>query len=204
MKQRNTRTGNKREAIIEAAVQVFSSKGYHNTRMEEIAAAAGIGKGTIYEYFDSKLQLFQEMLTTSLQIYYKSFDIKEMGKLSVAKRIELLIKAHIEFCKENKELTRIVFWDNGGFDEELREWFKAMRKEKEQRMKIMIEEGISSGEFREVNTYLATLMVLGTMGSIWVPITIEDWEIDSEVLAGQIADIIMNGIQKQGDVPLFL
>ena len=39
--------GLKRDAIIDAAVQVFSSKGYHNTRMEEIAIAAGIGKGTI-------------------------------------------------------------------------------------------------------------------------------------------------------------
>ncbi|MEN6392180.1 MAG: helix-turn-helix domain-containing protein, partial [Syntrophomonas sp.] len=58
----------KRELIIEAAIKVFSQKGYHNTRMEEIAQAAGIGKGTIYEYFESKLQLFQSMMEDSLQV----------------------------------------------------------------------------------------------------------------------------------------
>ena len=41
----------KRELILEAAINVFSTKGYHNTRMEEIASQAGVGKGTIYEYF---------------------------------------------------------------------------------------------------------------------------------------------------------
>ena len=41
---------------------MFFLQGLHNARMEEIAAVAGIGKGTIYEYFPSKLQLFQDML----------------------------------------------------------------------------------------------------------------------------------------------
>ncbi|NLU48034.1 MAG: helix-turn-helix transcriptional regulator [Syntrophomonadaceae bacterium] len=58
--------GGKREAIIQAALQVFSEKGYHNARMEEVATVAGIGKGTIYEYFDSKLQLFQAVLENSI------------------------------------------------------------------------------------------------------------------------------------------
>lgn len=45
----------KRDMILAAAIRVFSQKGYHHTRMEEIAIEAGIGKGTIYEYFSSKL-----------------------------------------------------------------------------------------------------------------------------------------------------
>ena len=45
---------NKRELILAAARETFGEKGYHNTTSEEIAKKAGVGKGTIYQYFDSK------------------------------------------------------------------------------------------------------------------------------------------------------
>lgn len=48
----------KKERIIEAAAQVFARKGYTGTLMAQVAEAAGIGKGTIYEYFRSKESLF--------------------------------------------------------------------------------------------------------------------------------------------------
>ena len=53
---------NKRELILAAAQEVFFEKGYHSATSEEIAKRAGIGKGTIYQYFDSKLEIFLEML----------------------------------------------------------------------------------------------------------------------------------------------
>jgi len=48
----------KRKQIVKAAAQVFAQKGYAGTVMAEIAVSAGIGKGTVYEYFDSKEDLF--------------------------------------------------------------------------------------------------------------------------------------------------
>ena len=59
----------KRRVIMAAAAQVFSQKGYHYSKMEEIAGVAGIGKGTIYEYFPSKLQLLQEIMEQSFHVY---------------------------------------------------------------------------------------------------------------------------------------
>ncbi|MBE9115908.1 TetR/AcrR family transcriptional regulator [Lusitaniella coriacea LEGE 07157] len=47
----------KRLEIVEAALQVFGRKGYQGSRMSDIAQEAGIGKGTIYEYFNSKDEL---------------------------------------------------------------------------------------------------------------------------------------------------
>ncbi|MBC7076243.1 MAG: TetR/AcrR family transcriptional regulator [Syntrophomonadaceae bacterium] len=197
MQDSSSRVKKKKEEIIRAAIQVFSSKGYHNTRMEEIAAAAGIGKGTIYEYFDSKLQLFQEMLKNSLQIYYKNLDGREMKNLSVAEKIYMLMEAHFRFCRENKELTRIVFWETGTIDEELKEWVYAMRDEKEKRMQEIITEGISRGEIRNLDPRLVTLVVIGILGATWIPLALEKWEIDPAFLAKQFTDILVNGIKKE-------
>ena len=51
----------KRRAILEAAIAVFSQKGYHATKMADIAVAAGMGKGTLYEYFPTKESLPKEI-----------------------------------------------------------------------------------------------------------------------------------------------
>ncbi len=50
-----------RERIVEAALKVFSSKGYHGTTMESIASKMGISKGALYLYFPSKEELFKEI-----------------------------------------------------------------------------------------------------------------------------------------------
>lgn len=51
---------NKRERILDAAIDVFCISGYEAASMADVAAKAGVGKGTIYLYFDSKENLFEE------------------------------------------------------------------------------------------------------------------------------------------------
>ena len=63
----------KRSEILEAAMAVFARNGFHRSRMEEVASEAGIGKGTVYEYFDSKHQLLQALhgyMLAKLKDYY--------------------------------------------------------------------------------------------------------------------------------------
>jgi len=50
----------KRQDILNSARALFKAKGFHNTKMEDIAIAAGVGKGTLYEYFKSKQDIFDE------------------------------------------------------------------------------------------------------------------------------------------------
>lgn len=50
----------KRQDILKAARVLFMDKGFHNTKMEDIALAAGVGKGTLYEYFKNKQDIFDE------------------------------------------------------------------------------------------------------------------------------------------------
>ena len=50
----------KRERIIDAAIEVFCTSGYDSASMADVAAKAGVGKGTLYLYFDSKESLFEE------------------------------------------------------------------------------------------------------------------------------------------------
>jgi len=192
--RRNVRGLRKSDVIIDAAVQVFSSKGYHNTRMEEIAIAAGIGKGTIYEYFESKLQLFQAMMERSLQAYYNKMETTDRQQLPFRDRLCHLFEAHFSFSRENKDLARIIYWDTDVIDEELKEWGLAMRKDKEERLRAIIDEAINRGELRQVDSRLASLLVMGSMEVMYMPIILEDWEVPAYDLAVEVADLVLRGI----------
>ncbi len=50
----------KQQDILNSARSLFKDKGFHNTKMEDIATAAGVGKGTLYEYFKNKQDIFDE------------------------------------------------------------------------------------------------------------------------------------------------
>ena len=175
-------------------MQVFSEKGYHNARMEEVATVAGIGKGTIYEYFDSKLQLFQAVLENSIKVYYDSIILEENPSLSFEERLRRLIQSHVNFCQENRQLTRIVFWDTEIMDSELKDWFLSIRKEKEEQMINIIRQSIKKGELRDIDPCLLSIMLEGIVASLWGPITLEDWTMDAAELAASIVDMIMRGV----------
>jgi len=185
----------KRDRIIDAAVQVFSAKGYHNTTMSEIAFVAEIGKGTIYEYFASKIQLFQQMLDKGMNTYYESLDTQNMQRQSVEERLRLLIEGHIRFCRQQGQMTKLVFWEAEVQDDEVKDWMLQMRKEKEARLQELLEEGIASGELRKQDPYIMTLMVSGLIASIWAPLVLDNWEVDNVYLADRITDTIMQGIK---------
>ncbi|MEN6348151.1 MAG: TetR/AcrR family transcriptional regulator [Syntrophomonas sp.] len=191
------RNKGKRELIIEAAIQEFSRKGYHNTRMEEIAVTAGIGKGTIYEYFDSKLHLFQSMMEDSLHVYYHELEIKNLEEKPISVRLKLLVKTHIRFCLENQELTKVLFGEAEAPDKELMEWAMAMRRDKLERMQKMLVEGIDKGEFRDdLDLKMLSFSILHTMAAFWFPLVMEDWQMDPELLASQYTEFVLTGLKK--------
>lgn len=89
--------------IIEAAERVFSTVGFKNAKMEDIASEAGITKVTLYSYFQSKENLYMAMTYKALQAlnerYYSVLD--EYKSKSGLESTIALLKTFMEFCEEN-------------------------------------------------------------------------------------------------------
>ncbi len=68
MKRANDKAGKafREQTILQAALTLFANNGFQATKMESIAAAAGISKGTIYLYFDNKEALFRRLITQQI------------------------------------------------------------------------------------------------------------------------------------------
>ncbi|WP_222426589.1 TetR/AcrR family transcriptional regulator [Amycolatopsis rhizosphaerae] len=73
MPEDTSRSGRKRQAIVEAATALFLDKGYQGTSMDEIASAAAVSKQTVYKHFADKERLFSAMILGTLTAVAEPF-----------------------------------------------------------------------------------------------------------------------------------
>lgn len=97
-----------RAAILDAALDLFSKKGYENTSIDELARVAGIGKGTIYTYFKSKSEIFLAFCEEQLDFVYKQLREKSDPGLPLISRLLTLFMGEFQFVSRNKEFGRIL------------------------------------------------------------------------------------------------
>lgn len=186
----------KRENILQAAARVFSEKGYHQARMEEIAAQAGVGKGTVYEYFASKLVLFQEMFETLMGRWFAElYGTEVLLGGPVAEWLRRILVVHLEFINRNAHLARVTFVDSYGVDPELDQWMYEQRQKKMQRMEQLFREGMRRGEFRDdIDAAFLVQIFTGVLGSVIVPVLMEGIEIDAAATANRVLEVLLHGI----------
>jgi len=106
----------KRQKILEAAMRVFAKQGISKTKMIHVAEEAGIGKGTIYEYFRSK----EEIFGAGLEFFFSSMNAEIERQIEPGsdpeKHLRKMMEISIDFfSKTGKEFTALMvdFWADG-------------------------------------------------------------------------------------------
>ncbi|MEN3929773.1 helix-turn-helix domain-containing protein [Microvirga sp. W0021] len=99
----------KLQAILDAALEVFSAKGFAATRLEDVAKKAGVAKGTVYLYVSSKHELFEAMIRNS---FVPTFDMLEVATAVDGLTLEQLITILIEWFQVEvlKTKRREMLW----------------------------------------------------------------------------------------------
>ncbi len=97
-----------KERILEAALEVFSHKGFHPATMDEIAEKAGVGKGTLYRYFETKEKLFAELVQLRLEELGKRAGSVIDDRDDVLTMISKYIRIYFEFFDRNQRLYRLI------------------------------------------------------------------------------------------------
>jgi AcrR family transcriptional regulator len=97
----------RRAEILEQAVKIFAAKGFHNTTVAEIAHASGFAVGSIYSLFESKEQLYSEMLLEKLNMMYSGIRKLVAKETDIAKKIEMMIISQFHFVEKNADFCSI-------------------------------------------------------------------------------------------------
>lgn len=153
--------------ILEAAYDLFLNKGYWDTKIIDIAEKAGIGKGTVYEYFESKDDIFLELFKTKVAAGYDSLSELPARKIDCEKKVKEYLDIELDNTSKytfNKSFLMDLMMKSDAFrNPALIESIHELMKKKFSILHGIIEEGIKRGEFRKTDPTLATVTVMGAI-----------------------------------------
>lgn len=110
----------RREDLLQAAKKVFFKKGLHTATIDDVAAEAEVGKGTVYLYFDTKETILAHLLLAGLEelVVLLEAAYAPDQKLAARTRLRRIANAYLEFFQTNPEYYRLMMaFDRGHFQE---------------------------------------------------------------------------------------
>ncbi len=187
----------KRLNIINAGIDIFAEKGFHETRISDVAKKAGVADGTIYRYFTNKddllMSCFEEIITVKLnEVKVRLEQIPNKGDKLIS-----FIDAHIKAFTENPSIAKFMILELRQSPEFYKKYpnFWPIKRYLAY-LKKLCEEAIEAGKIKPVNPTVLTIMLFGMMDYVLMEWALTD-KIDSlENIKNEIQKILESGIKK--------
>lgn len=186
----------RREQIVGAATRVFAEKGFRRATTREVARAAGVSEGTIYNYFEDKDALLLAILDRLNETERRAEDFEEGMAADFRGFLEQYLRRRMSLIWENREVFRVVLSEML-VNSELRERYR--RQVVEPTMRIAEENfrmRMERGEVREMDTPLVMRSVAGALLGVVILGLLGDEEIDSrsDEVPYVLAGLLLHGL----------
>ena len=163
----------KKRQILEAAIRVFAKFGLPNTRMLHIAQAAGIGKGTIYEYFRSKEDLFIAAFNAFVKESNTRIEKRVRQIHDPEEKLRAYFRGWIEIADSDvMELADIMLdmWAEGIRSTEEKDKFnlKGMYENYREQIVQILDEGVRQKKFKPMDTTIVSSIIIGTLDGLFI------------------------------------
>lgn len=158
----------KKEAILSAAAKVFAAKGFHRTLVDEVARAAGVGKGTVYRYFSDKEDLFFCVIDQGIDRLIAAMERASRGGASSREALRGIFEALADFVRENKPIVKLLHQVE---PKERKKRFERIHRRNKKILAIteaVLRKGMGSGEFRRGNARIWALAAASAANSVYM------------------------------------
>jgi TetR/AcrR family transcriptional regulator, fatty acid metabolism regulator protein len=197
-KQLSVKQINKRNAIVQAAIDVFSKKGFHRSKISDIAKLAKVADGTVYLYFKNKddllMKTFESIFVDKLHEMQEQVKDETTAYAKVSKFFDL----HVEMFRKNPAVVRflaIELWQSTDFYKKYPDYWPF--KEYLDFLRKLCEEGIADGSYRQIDPTLLSYMMFGTMDFLLTVWVLSKGAINLDDMRDKVFDIFRFGIRNQ-------
>lgn len=156
---------NKRDRIRQAAIRVFSEKGYHEARADEIAQAAGVAVGTIYNYFNNKEDILLHIFSKEFEQRKRFYEELRQSGLPVVEQVRRILADHFAGLGPRRELMQVLLRERFKPGGELKAELAQLYQEIVGYVEELIREGIAEGWLRPCNPKIIAHAIFGTVES---------------------------------------
>lgn len=194
----------KRNHILKKAMELFSRQGIHKTKVSEIAEAAGVGKGTLYEYFKSKDDIFWSGAASRMQEFDEAFTKRVQTIQEPEAKLNLFISTAFEFYKKHFEENEITFeiwieyiriYKEFGHNSSKIRCVLEIQSKYDQWLISTLEDGIRQKKFREINPQVVAAVIISTFDGMKLQQVTGQFDFDLAEAGQVVIDTIINGIK---------
>ena len=192
----------KRLQILEAAQDVFIRQGIYNFKMIDIAEKAGVGKGTLYEYFKHKEDLVNGVFNSFLKNMSAEIEQKVDLEVTPENKIRAYLATTLGYFEKYPEDLQLVFdlWSKvvkavgkaTSTLQVLSEDYRDMIKQ----IATVIQEGQRQNIFKEYDSMMIASALVAYVEGIMFQIVIGVYKLDSQKTADEVSRIFFEGIRK--------
>ena len=185
----------RREELLAVATKLFAARGYHGTRMDDVADVVGLNKATVYHYYASKSLILFDIYRRAAENTLAA--VHDDPSWSAREALYQYTVRIMTFIADNPEGSA-VYWQEQPY---ITEWFTeeqvAEVREKEeqvyQHLAGLIDRGIASGEFFDCDSHVVALGYIGmTMGAYrWIR---PDGRRTAKEIAEEFATTVLRGL----------
>ncbi|MEW6584419.1 MAG: TetR/AcrR family transcriptional regulator [Nitrospirota bacterium] len=188
----NKRSGiESRKKIIQAAMEVFSRRGYAQANIRDIAGKAGLSVGGVYLYFKNKEELYKSLIHDRMDEIGGKVSLAIEHSVSAPEALGRFLRLHMENALRHREFILLHIREHGfAFGrKEKRDFFRGQKR----LVESIIKKGIDTGEFRKCDAKKMSDMVMGSLRGIVLAMALDGDEVEPEALS----DFMLRGILKR-------
>jgi AcrR family transcriptional regulator len=193
--------------LISSALDLFVERGFSATRLEDVAARAGVSKGTLYLYFPSKEDLFKAVVRGGIvPAIERAEKLLEEHQGSADALIRKLVKEWWASVGSTRlgGIPKLMISESRNFPELTQFYYREVVSRGHRLVAAAVRRGIDNGEFRQVNVeYVRRLLI----APLWL-LTVwrfsfdfcESQKLDPVIYMDSHLDLILRGLKKEGTV----
>jgi AcrR family transcriptional regulator len=194
---RQTRSARRREAtrdqIVRAAERVMAEKGVHATKIADIAAAADVGVGTFYLHFETKQELFDELVADAVARLQTAIEEARQSTTDPMEQVRAATRAVCRFASDNRSVFRIVFGHGGTYHDVVRDAQAVFAAD----LESVLRTGVASGRVGAVDPGIAAEAVVGMTTQLLAWWTAEEG-VSIDDLEATLTTLTVRGLAPEG------
>lgn len=186
--------------ILSAAYDIFGAKGFYAAKMDDIAEAAGVAKGTLYLYYANKEELFHAVVEKMLSEYYAGYKARLHEAIPFQEKLVSLARYYMTFLRDRADFAKISMKE-APLTDALRATFTATAKKARAQFVRVIKEAYAE-EIGEREAHLAYLSFANMGDGMTADLFWNNRELTDEMIeerAQFIAHLFVNGLGRPKD-----
>jgi len=185
-------------AIVDAARNLFGTRGFQSVSLDEIARTAGVSKGLVNYHFGSKEDLLAYVLINARIRLSEKLDAIKKSSAPTKEKIQAAVEVYLNAVSSRPSLTQMALsaLSEGGSSEKARLLWVDSLEENLLKFANLVDEGVAKGEFKPVDSQQITHFVIGMVFEMIRVATMHQKTIQPDKLTKEVVDVLFNGISR--------